>query len=141
MSTPTLARDGEACTERSLSRYLKTAAVAVGLIVAIWLLQWGSFDLDAMAVRGWLIDLGPIAPLAYIVVYALQVIVAPIPGLPIGAAAGFVFGLVPAVILGSAGLGIGVLVALLAGRLWGLRLLARVAGPDAIARWEQLRLV
>ncbi|HKU62763.1 MAG TPA: VTT domain-containing protein, partial [Gemmatimonadales bacterium] len=98
-------------------------------------------DLDAMAVRQWLVDLRPIAPLAYVAIYALQVMLAPLPGLPIGAAAGFVFGLVPAIIFGSAGLGIGVVVALLAGRLWGLRLLARVAGPDAIAKWEQLRLV
>jgi uncharacterized membrane protein YdjX (TVP38/TMEM64 family) len=136
-----LARDGEGSNERSLSWYLKIAAVALGLIVALWLLQRGAVELDALAVRQWLIDLGPIAPVAYVVVYALQVILAPIPGLPIGAAAGFVFGLVPAVIFGSAGLGIGVLVALVAGRVWGLRLLARVAGPDAIAKWEQLRLV
>jgi uncharacterized membrane protein YdjX (TVP38/TMEM64 family) len=141
MSTPTLARDDEGSGERSLSRCLKIGAVALALIVAIWLLQQGSVDLDVLAVRGWLIDFGPIAPLAYIVVYALQVIVAPIPGLPIGMAAGFVFGVVPAIIYGSVGLGLGVLVALLAGRLWGLRLLARVAGPDAIAKWEQLRLV
>ena len=141
MSTPTLARDREGCGERSMGRYLKLGAAALGLSVAIWLLRQGSVELDAMAVRAWLIDLGPVAPLAYVVVYALQVILAPIPGLPIGAAAGFAFGLVPATIYGSIGLGLGVLVALLAGRLWGLRLLAWVAGPDAIARWEQLRLV
>jgi uncharacterized membrane protein YdjX (TVP38/TMEM64 family) len=141
MSTPTLARDDGGSRDRSPSRYLKIAAVVLGLIAAIWLLQRGAVDLDAMVVRQWLIDLGPIAPLAYIVIYALQVILAPLPGLPIGAAAGFVFGLAPAMIFGAAGLGVGVLVALLAGRIWGLRLLARVAGPDAIAKWEQLRLV
>jgi uncharacterized membrane protein YdjX (TVP38/TMEM64 family) len=136
-----MARDGERPSERGLSRFLKVGAVALGLVLAIWMLQRGMVDLDAMAVRQWLIDLGPIAPLAYIVVYSLQVILAPIPGLPIGAAAGFVFGLVPALIYGSVGLGMGAIVALLAGRVWGLRLLARVAGPDAIAKWEQLRLV
>ena len=47
------------------------------------------------------------------------------PGLPIGAAAGFVFGLVPAMLYGTIGLGFGVIVALLAGRAWGLRLLKR----------------
>src|SRR6059058_2860091 len=112
MSTPLLARD----QSPSRARYLKIAAAALGLIVAVWLLQQSTLDLDPMAIRGWLIDLGSIAPLAYVVVYALQVIVAPIPGLPIGAAAGFVFGLVPAVVYGSLGLGIGVVVALLAGR-------------------------
>jgi uncharacterized membrane protein YdjX (TVP38/TMEM64 family) len=141
MSTPTLARDDQGARDRSPSRYMKLGAAGLGLLAAIWLLQRGSFDIDPMAVRQWLVDLGPVAPLAYILVYSLQVILAPLPGLPIGAAAGFVFGLVPAIIFGAAGLGIGVLVALLAGRFWGLRLLARVAGPDAIAKWEQLRLV
>ena len=46
------------------------------LDAAVWLLQRGWVDLDAMSVRAWLIDIGPIAPLAYVVVYALQVIVA-----------------------------------------------------------------
>jgi uncharacterized membrane protein YdjX (TVP38/TMEM64 family) len=141
MSTPTLARDGGGASERSPNRYLKIGAVALGLLGAIWLLQRGVIEIDTMAVRGWLIELGPLAPLAYMVVYALQVIVAPVPGLPFGIAAGFVFGLVPALIYGTAGLGLGVLVALLGGRLWGLHLLARVAGPDAIAKWERLRLV
>jgi uncharacterized membrane protein YdjX (TVP38/TMEM64 family) len=141
MSTPPLARDGARPNERALSWYLKVGAAALGLIVAIWLLRQGTIDLDAMAVRRWLIDLGPAAPLAYMVVYALQVILAPLPGLPIGAAAGFTFGLAPALIYGACGLGAGVIVALLAGRTWGLRLLARVAGPEAIAKWERLRLV
>jgi uncharacterized membrane protein YdjX (TVP38/TMEM64 family) len=143
MSTRPLAHEGDRSSERALSpsRFLKIGAAVLGLIVALWLLRQGTIDLDAMAVRRWLIDLGPVAPLAYMVIYALQVIVAPLPGLPIGAAAGFVFGLVPALIYGACGLGAGVVVALLAGRVWGLRLLARVAGPDAIARWEGLRLV
>ena len=137
MSTPLLARD----RGRTPGWYLKLAAVVLGLGIAIWLLQQGAVEIDAMAVRSWLVDLGPAAPLAYVGIYALQVILAPLPGLPIGAAAGFVFGLVPALVYGFVGLGLGVVVALLAGRYWGLRLLARVAGPDAIARWEQLRLV
>lgn len=114
------------------------AACAVGLV--IWFLGQG-IELDPIEIRGWFVDLGPIAPLAYVLVYALQVIVAPIPGVPIGAAAGFVFGLVPAILYGMIGLAIGVTVALAIGRVWGLRLLARVAGPDVIARWEQFRLI
>jgi uncharacterized membrane protein YdjX (TVP38/TMEM64 family) len=115
------------------------AVLAVGaLVVAAFL--YGP-EVDTAAVRVWLTDLGPIAPLAYIVIYMVQVVVGPVPGLPIGAAAGFVFGLVPAMIYGLIGLGLGVAIALVAGRTWGLRLLSRVAGPDKIARWEQMRLI
>jgi len=123
-----------------LNRTLKIgAAVAVAAGVA-WLLR-GSIALDCDAVKTWLLSLGPVAPLAYVALYAAQVILAPIPGLPIGAAAGFVFGLIPALVYGTIGLAIGVGTALVAGRLWGLRLLARVAGPEVIGQWERLRLV
>lgn len=125
---------------RSPAWYARIVAI-VAAIAAVALLLHTYVELDPMVVRAWLIDLGPIAPLAYITLYAMQVIAAPVPGIPIGAAAGFVFGLVPALIYGSIGLGIGITVALFAGRIWGLRLLSRIAGPDAVARWEQLRLV
>src|SRR4051794_8798555 len=98
MSTPTQVRDRLRLGQRRASWYLTIGAVVLGLAAAFWLLQRGLVDLDVMAVRQWFVDLGPIAPLAYVAVYALQVILAPIPGLPIGAAAGFVFGLVPAIV-------------------------------------------
>jgi uncharacterized membrane protein YdjX (TVP38/TMEM64 family) len=114
---------------------------AVAAIAGIgWAIQAG-VTVDPDVIRGWLVDLGPVGPIAYVVLYTAQVICAPLPGLPIGAAAGFAFGLAPAMAYGMAGLGIGVVGAMCAGRHWGLRLLARVAGPDAIARWESLRLV
>lgn len=108
------------------------------LVVAAF--QYGA-ELDALAMRQWLIDLGPVAPLAYIGIYTLQVVVGPVPGLPIGAAAGFVFGLVPAVVYGLVGLSLGIGIAMVAGRTWGLRLLGRIAGPETIAKWEQMRLI
>src|SRR5687767_6126991 len=96
--------------ERSGVRlYLAIAAAAVGLALA-WLLWPSGIEIDSAAVRTWLVDLGPIAPLAYIAIYAVQVIVAPVPGLPIGAAAGYVFGLAPALLYGLVGLGIGAVV-------------------------------
>ena len=82
MSTPPLARHRERFNERGSSWYLKIAAALLGLIGALWLIGQGAIALDPIAIRAWFIDLGPLAPLAYVVVYALQVIVAPIPGLP-----------------------------------------------------------
>ena len=118
----------------------KIAAVLAAVVAIGWALQQG-ITLDPEAIRGWLIDLGPLGPLAYVALYTAQVVAAPLPGLPIGAAAGFAFGLVPAMAYGMVGLSVGVVIATVAGRIWGLRLLARVAGPDAIARWERMRLV
>jgi uncharacterized membrane protein YdjX (TVP38/TMEM64 family) len=116
-------------------------AAALGLAAALaWAFRQG-FDVDADGVRDRLLDLGAFGPIVYVGVYALQVVVAPIPGLPIGAAAGFVFGLAPALLYGTVGLAIGTLVALVSGRLWGRRVLARVAGPGVLARWERLRVV
>lgn len=118
--------------------------VGLGIAWAIVLVAWASqqgITLDPEQIRAWLVGLGPVGPLAYVLLYTAQVVCAPLPGLPIGAAAGFAFGLVPAMAYGMGGLAIGVVIALVGGRLWGLRLLARVAGPEAIARWEQMRLV
>jgi uncharacterized membrane protein YdjX (TVP38/TMEM64 family) len=111
---------------------------AVALVA--WVLQQGP-SLDPESVRAWLVALGPLGPIAYVLLYTAQVVCAPLPGLPIGAAAGFAFGLAPAMFYGLSGLTIGVMIAMTAGRLWGLRVLGRLAGPDAIARWEQMRLI
>ena len=111
--------------------------VGLGIAWAIVLVAWASqqrITLDPEQIRVWLVGLGPVGPLAYVLLYTAQVVCAPLPGLPIGAAAGFAFGLVPAMVYGMGGLTIGVAIALVGGRLWGLRLLARVAGPEAIAR-------
>lgn len=118
----------------------KLAAGAAAILLVAWLLRDGTI-LDIESAQRWLADLGPIGPAAYVSVYALQVIVAPVPGLPIGAAAGLAFGLWPALLFGSLGLTVGVGVAVLLGRHFGRRLLTRFLGASAFARWEQLRFV
>jgi uncharacterized membrane protein YdjX (TVP38/TMEM64 family) len=119
---------------------VRWAAIALAVVAIVWAaLQVYNFDVDAT--RVWLVDLGPVGPIAYIAVYALQVFVAPIPGLPIGAAAGWVFGFWTAIGYGTLGLLIGIVAAITCGRRWGTRILGRLAGPATVARWEQLRLV
>lgn len=139
LGTPFFTRERKVA-ERNLGLIARVAAVlAVGLIG--YLLLRDRITIDPDGLRAWLIELGPVAPAAYVVVYAAQVVVAPLPGLPIGAAAGFAFGLLPALIYGTIGLAAGALIALVAGRTWGLRLLSRVAGPEATTRWEKMRLI
>lgn len=118
----------------------RVAAVAAVVGLLGWAIQQG-ITIDPEVIRGRLVGLGPLGPIVYVLLYAAQVIAAPLPGLPMGIAAGFAFGLVPAMAYGIVGLAIGVVVATIAGRTWGLRLLGRVAGADAIARWERMRLV
>ncbi|HEY3078769.1 MAG TPA: hypothetical protein VGM69_02565 [Chloroflexota bacterium] len=122
-----------------------TALWRIGLVVGAialvaWVLQQG-ITLDPEAIRAWLVGLGPLGPFVYMLLYTAQVVCAPVPGLPIGAAAGFAFGLVPATVYGMIGLTLGVVIATITGRIWGLRVLGRVAGADAIASWEQMRLI
>ena len=67
MGTPTLARDSGGSRERFPSRYLKIGAVGLGLIAAIWLLQRGVVDLDAIASAGLRLGVDPLggASVAY----------------------------------------------------------------------------
>ncbi len=65
---------------------------------------------------------GAAAPLAFITIQALQVVLAPIPGELTGAVGGFVFGAGPNIIYSTIGLTIGSTLAFLAARVVGLPL-------------------
>jgi len=71
------------------------AVVAVGLaFVALYLFvrEYASFITDTEALRLWLQQFGVLAPLVFIAIQALQVIVAPIPGQVVALVAGYLFG-------------------------------------------------
>ena len=71
------------------------ALIAVGLAASLagaWLLS-RLVTLDVEPVRQWLEDRGPLAPLAFIALLIVTIIVSPIPSVPLQIAAGLAFGI------------------------------------------------
>jgi uncharacterized membrane protein YdjX (TVP38/TMEM64 family) len=85
-------------------------------------------------VEGW----GAAAPLIFIVLQALQVVVAPIPGELTGVVGGFVFGIVPNIIYSSIGLTVGSVLAFGAARVMGLPLVRLVVPCHLLERFHYL---
>lgn len=85
-------------------------------------------------VEGW----GPAAPLIFMVLQALQVVVAPIPGELTGAVGGFVFGIVPNVLYSTVGLTVGSVLAFAAARMMGLPLVRLVVPCHVLERFHFL---
>lgn len=91
---------------------------------------------DEAAVRGALEALGPAAPVAFLVAEAVQVVVIPIPGQPIEIPGGYLFGLVPGIILASTGALVGSLVAFGLGRRYGRPWVEARVAPETRRRFE-----
>jgi uncharacterized membrane protein YdjX (TVP38/TMEM64 family) len=81
---------------------------------------------------------GVFAPLVFIVIQALQVIVAPIPGDVTGLLGGFVFGQRLGFIYSTIGLTIGSLFAFWVGRRLGAPFVKKVTGPEI---WQRLDFI
>ncbi len=126
--------------EQGVRRIIWIGLIALALLVVALLLR-ARIGIDVLAFQQFLRDLGPIAPVGYVVIYALQVIAAPVPGLPFGAAAGLAFGLMPALALGFLGLSIGVVIATWLGRRYGYRVIERIFGRWLVERWESYRFI
>ena len=91
--------------------------------------------------RGWLVSLGPLAPLVYVLFYAAQILIAPLPGSMMALLAGYVFGFRWGLLLSLTGLALGASLAIWIARTVGRPLLERWFGVAELARWERkLRL-
>ncbi len=121
--------------------------VLLAAAAAIWLLvYWLAAPMAALLraggdLRGWLAGLGPLAPLVYVLFYAAQILVAPLPGSMMALLAGYVFGFRWGLLLSLAGLALGASLAIWIARTVGRPLLERWFGVAELARWERkLRL-
>ena len=106
---------------------LVIAVLATSLVLLVWLVVIDApiirfvihlyrdkyFLRDTVASWGWM------APLVFIAIQALQVIISPIPGEVTGPVGGALFGTVWAVVYSTVGLTIGTLVCFSIGRRWG----------------------
>jgi len=117
-----------------MTRFLKSRLFYLGLIVlglgilAIYVLNQDDLFARTIAylqnsrlhgkeIREAILDKGPLAPLIFIAVQVLQVLIAPIPGEASGILGGYLFGALPALVYSTIGLTIGSWLAFLVGRL------------------------
>lgn len=105
-----------------------TAGAAVTHI-APWLL-------DPAVVRARLASLGRLAPLAFLLLQTLQVVLAPIPGQILGGVGGYLFGPVAGSVLSLAGVLAGSAVVFLASHRYGRPYVERTLDPAALERWD-----
>ena len=88
--------------------------------------------------RAYLQSWGPWAPLVFVVIQALQVVIAPIPGELTGIVGGFLFGTFRATIYSSLGLTLGSAIAFLAARVVGLPLVKLVVRQETLDKFHFL---
>lgn len=87
---------------------------------------------DPVTVRATIDSAGPLAPLVFLVVQALQVLIAPIPGQILGFVAGYLFGVVWGTTLSVLGATIGGYIAFTLARRYGRPVVERFVEDEAI---------
>jgi len=87
--------------------------------------------------RLWIKSFGFWAPVAYIGLFALQILVAPLPGQFLGIMSGYVFGIVLGSLYSIIALAIGAGLAMYIARRFGRPLLARFVDAAQLQRWER----
>lgn len=113
------------------------AVLAVGLVVAyIAVRQYLPLLTDPMALRTRIEGFGVFAPLTFIALQTLQVVVAPIPGQVVVLAGGYLFGPVAGVTYSLVGATLGSAIVFWASRRYGRAYVERVVTPATLARFD-----
>jgi uncharacterized membrane protein YdjX (TVP38/TMEM64 family) len=114
-----------------------TVLILTGHLKEFWDWLWSLFQ-NKEHMRAYVQSWGSIAPVAFIMIQALQVVMAPIPGELSGAAGGFIFGAWPNVVYSTVGLTLGSVAAFLAARIIGLPLVHLVVSKEILERFDFL---
>jgi uncharacterized membrane protein YdjX (TVP38/TMEM64 family) len=119
----------------------KALLVAAGLVAGMTLgyfalRQYAPFVFDAAALRAWIRQFGPLAPLVFIVAQTVQVIVAPVPGQVMALVGGYLFGPVAGVVYSMTGVMLGSAIAFSIARRWGRPAVEQMIQDDVIERFD-----
>ena len=115
--------------------------VGGGLLLAL-LLWWLSEPFGEMmervgGLRAWILTFGPLAPLVYIGVFSLQILIAPLPGQFMAMMGGYLFGAFFGMLYSLVGLLIGAGLAIWLARRFGRPFLERFFDSAQLAAWEK----
>lgn len=127
-------------SKRDRWRTLAYLAVFLGAWVGLGVLLRARFGwlLDPVALREYVRGFGPLAPLAFVLLGAVQVLVAPIPGQVLALAAGYLFGTVVGTVVSVVGATIGSYVAFVLSRRYGRSYVDRVVEPTVLEQFDAL---
>ena len=108
--------------------------LVVTLLIVLWI-PLSKIEVDKEALQNWIRQLGPLAPVVFMLLNMVQIVVAPIPGYPVQALGGVLFGFLPGSVYTVAGMVAGgVLAAWLARRL-GRPWLEKRLGTEQLDYW------
>jgi uncharacterized membrane protein YdjX (TVP38/TMEM64 family) len=113
---------------------LVVAVLFFGLYLAVR--RYAPFIFDARELRAWIGQFGVFAPLVFIFIQALQVVVAPIPGQVVALVAGYLFGPVAGTVYSVTGVLIGSAVAFSLAKRFGRSFVEDILHEDVITRFD-----
>ena len=120
--------------QRGITAAIGVAVLAVGLYVLVS--RYAGFLTNALALRAWLNQFGIFAPVVFIGIQALQVIVAPIPGQVVALVAGYLFCSLWETVYSVTGVLIGSAVAFSLSKRYGRSFVENVIHDDVIERFD-----
>jgi len=119
-------------------RALFILALGIASLAALYVAvrRYAPFVFDVVALRSWIGQFGVFAPLVFVVVQAVQVVVAPIPGQVVALASGYLFGSIPGTIYSLTGVLIGSAVAFSLAKRYGRTLVEEMLHEDVVTRFD-----
>ena len=113
------------------------AVIMAFFLGSLWIVrQHLAIFTDPVALRVFVRSFGVLAPLIYIAIQALQVVIAPVPGHMIGFASGYLFGTVNGTAYSLIGTAIGSTIAFGLARRFGRPFVERTIHPDTLEQFD-----
>jgi uncharacterized membrane protein YdjX (TVP38/TMEM64 family) len=104
--------------------------------ISPWAVDWYEFLSSKEKIRTWLMSFGSAAPLVFISIQGLQVVLAPIPGEATGFLGGFLFGVPKGFLYSTVGLTLGSTIAFLLGRWLEIHFVEKVVQKETLEKFD-----
>jgi len=98
--------------------------------------QYAPFIVNAEALREWIGQFGAFAPLIFILVQAIQVIVAPVPGQAVALVSGYIFGPLAGTVYSLVGVLLGSTIAFCLAKQFGRPFVEQLLHEDVVTRFD-----
>jgi uncharacterized membrane protein YdjX (TVP38/TMEM64 family) len=111
------------------------------LVIAILIAMWrplSQVGMNSHVLQTWIEQVGPFAPVVFVLLNIAQIVVAPIPGYPVQVLGGVLFGFIPGSIYTVVGMTVGGTLAAWLGRRLGRPWLEKRIGAEQLEYWTQV---